>query len=151
MILIKKKQFNSNIKHWYPNNTYTKKYKNESYAIIAGNASYITKNQIEACRKIIVRIFRTQTIKPTLKSCLHYLITQTIKSKGARMGGGKGQIKAVVSKINQFDLLFKLLNISKNCARIIVNKIKYKLPIKLELITCSETNDYYRNKNKCCR
>ena len=55
---------------------------------------------------------------------MHYLITKTIKSKGARMGGGKGQIKSIVSRINQFDLLFKLLNISKNCARIIINKIK---------------------------
>lgn len=145
MILKKKKQFNTNRRKWFANNTFLKRNMLESYAIIALESSYITKSQMEACRKIIVRIFRTQTKKPIMINSVNYLIAKTSKSKGTRMGNGKGSISAIVSKVKKYDFLFRFLNITKNCIKLILKQIQYKLPIKLELIFFNKTDDNYRN------
>ena len=153
MIFYKRKQFNKNIKHWFPKNNFFFKLDNiYSYGIISNSSSYISKNQIESCRKIIVRIFRTQRIKPKLQICVKFLINQTVKSKGARMGSGKGDFKTTVSKIKKSDFLFKFKNISFICAYVLFKKLKYKLPIKLGFARIiSSNNAYLRFKSKCIR
>lgn len=135
MILFKKKQFYKNKQYWFPKNEFiSNKLEINSFAIISKSSAYITRNQIESCRKVIVRIFRTQQFKPKLHICLHYLINKTVKSKGSRMGSGKGDFCNSISKIKKFDILFRFTNIEKVCVDNILKKIKFKLPIKVGIV-----------------
>jgi ribosomal protein L16/L10AE len=66
------------------------------------------------------------------------------------MGRGKGSIHSYVSKVCKNDLLFAF----KKCRWITVysalNRIKYKLPFKLKLISYFK-NGYCRYEDRCWR
>lgn len=66
------------------------------------------------------------------------------------MGRGKGAIADYIYKLNKNNILFTFRNISLTMIKILINKIKYKLPVKLKLISLYK-NGYCRNKDKLFR
>ena len=61
---------------------------------------------MESCRKLISRLVRRTKPRPSFKMLCNYSIVLTKKSVGARMGRGKGNVKAYVSKVSKNDAIF---------------------------------------------
>ena len=130
--LIKKKPFKKDIIKWHWKNKYN--VSGFDYCIIADTSKHITKNQVESCRKIISRISRRFKPRPQFKFKLNYSMVCTKKSIGSRMGRGKGNVKCFVAKINKNDILFIFKKCNVIFVKSVLNRIKYKLPIKLKIL-----------------
>lgn len=104
---------------------------NNSFYFQALEPCWLTNNQIEASRKII--------LKKTKKIGFFYLkifpdkpITK--KNKESRMGSGKGLVDHWVAVVKPGMIIFELINIPKLICLDVLNLINYKLPIKLKLL-----------------
>lgn len=82
--------------------------------------------------------------------CVNFKTPITKKSLGARMGRGKGAVADYIYKLKKNNILFAFRNISLTMIKILINKIKYKLPVKLKIISLYK-NGYCRNKDKLFR
>lgn len=142
----RKKPFHQDVTKWHSNNIF--KLTGFDYAIIACNFKQVTKNQIESCRKLISRLFRKTKPRPSFKILCNYSIALTKKSVGARMGRGKGNFKCYVSKISKNGAIFAFKRCKWLTAYIALNRIKYKLPFKLKLISFYK-NGYCRYEDRC--
>jgi ribosomal protein L16/L10AE len=97
--------------------------------IIVENASFLTKNQVEACKKIINRdLKRTDSSYSTM---VQYNILKTQKASGSRMGKGKGKVVDRVAFIKKNETLFEFTNIHLPVLQNLISKIKYKLPVAI--------------------
>jgi ribosomal protein L16/L10AE len=108
----------------------------------------VTKNQIESCRKIISRFSRRFKPRPKYKLYFNYSILLTKKSLGARMGRGKGAVKGYYAKVCKNDLLFGFNNCKAYVIRTLINRLKYKMPFKLKLVSLFK-NGYCRSEDRC--
>lgn len=99
-------------------------------SIFVESASFLTKNQVEACKKIINReLKRTDSGYTTL---VQYNILKTQKASGSRMGKGKGKVVDRVAFIKQNEPLFEFTNISTTVLKSLMSKIKYKIPVPID-------------------
>lgn len=106
------------------------------YAIMALDNFWFSSNQIEACRKTILRytkrigkiLFNVFPDKPISK-----------KTAGSRMGSGKGSVSNWVTPIRKGKLLIEIKNIPSNIAKKALNQVSYKLPVRTKI--------YEKNRN----
>lgn len=97
--------------------------------IIAGSNSFLTKNQIESCKKILNRMLKKKKIKYSV--ALQYSLVKTKKSIGSRMGKGKGKVSDRVAFIKKNNVLFEFNNLPLDMLKRLVHKIRYKIPISI--------------------
>ena len=100
----------------------------KSYIITTSN-SFLTKNQIEACKKIINRVLKKY--KKSYSTSIKYSLTKTKKPIGVRMGKGKGKLSDKVAFVKKNSVLFEFNNIPLNILKRLVHKIKYKIPTSI--------------------
>lgn len=144
----KSKPFINHIKKWTIKNKFNiAPYKS---AIIANGFSFLKKNQIEACRKIISRFLKTIYKKPKFRISINFKTPITKKSLGARMGRGKGSISEYIHKLHKNQFLFEFHDINSSVLKMLVKKIRYKLPVKLQILNFYK-NGYCRNKDRLFR
>jgi ribosomal protein L16/L10AE len=105
-----------------------------NYIITAATGTVLTQNQIEACRKVLVRILRRQKPKPTYISCLRLKLPYTQKSKNARMGKGKGSVMYSISRIGAGAAISVIRGARLVCATKALAQMEHKLPIHLSLV-----------------
>jgi ribosomal protein L16/L10AE len=107
--------------------------KRHIYKITTSEAYYWNRNTIEAGRKVISRLLRSEKKKNNPK-CLtyvkHFGLPLTTKKKG-RMGKGKGKITTHVSLINENSSIYLISNISRLSMLKIMSQLQKKMPIKL--------------------
>jgi ribosomal protein L16/L10AE len=97
--------------------------------IIVESTSFLTKNQVEACKKIINRdLKRTDSSYTTM---VQYNILKTQKASGSRMGKGKGKVVDRVAFIKKNEILFEFTNIHLSVLKKLISKIKYKIPVSI--------------------
>lgn len=118
--------------------------------IVAYGFSFLKKNQIESCRKIISRFLKSLYKKPKFRISASFKTPITKKSLGARMGRGKGSVSDYVNKLHKNNILFEFHDIQYVVLKILLKKIRYKLPVKLKIITMYN-NGYCRNKDRIFR
>jgi ribosomal protein L16/L10AE len=142
------KPYITNINKWNIKNNFN------IYPYISGISStgfcFLKKNQIEACRKVISRFLKTLYKRPMFKISMNFKTAITKKSLGARMGRGKGSVSEYVYKLNKNNLLFEFYETNKTILNIILNKIKPKLPVNLEIINLYK-GGYCRYKDRIIR
>lgn len=122
----------------HKNCVYNHKINSSSNLLLSGNIGFVslsngvlTKEQIECCRVIIRRELKK---KGFLLIRCNFLIPLTSKPTGVRMGKGKGAIDKYINFVHIYDCLFELNSIPIYLAVKLLNKISYKLPIKVCLI-----------------
>lgn len=120
------------------------------YGLCSNGYSFIKKSQIESCRRIISSYLKTLYKNPKFKINVIYNTAITKKSLGARMGRGKGPIAGYIFKLHTNNIIFEFDLIDDIVLKIILNKIKYKLPVKLKSIIKYE-NGYCRNEDRIFR
>tara|TARA_B110000259_G_C13943322_1_gene373700 strand:+ start:168 stop:566 length:399 start_codon:yes stop_codon:yes gene_type:complete len=102
------------------------------FSIRASEPGFLTKNQIEASRKILARTLKKVNGRSWVK--IQNFIPLTKKSKGARMGKGKGNFFCFVSPIKRGTILFEFQGLTeKEHLTLLVANISSKLPIKIRL------------------
>lgn len=105
--------------------------KHGNYSLIAKESAWITGNQLEAARKLISRnLKKSNSDWKTNLFFIKILPNKALsaKSKGVRMGKGKGLVKGFVSQIRRGRIIFELK--TKNNIYINLKKATKKLPIK---------------------
>ena len=103
-----------------------------SVAIKATQPGFLTKNQIEAARKIIARTLKKVNGRSWVKVTRFLPLTK--KSKGARMGKGKGNFFCDIAPVKSGKILFELEGLSdKTQLDALVVNVSSKLPIKIRL------------------
>ena len=144
----KLRPFINHISKWNIKNKFNiEPYKN---AIISNGFSFLKKNQIESCRKIISRFLKTIYKKPKFRISMNFKTPLTKKSLGARMGRGKGSVAEYVHKLHKNHLIFEFYEINNMVLKMLLKKISYKLPVKLKILSFHK-NGYCRNKDRIFR
>lgn len=113
------------------------------YAIVAFDSTIITYNQMEACRKIVVRRIKRHKAISTYLTCLKFTLPLTSKGEHSRMGKGKGGVLSYVARVKTFDTLFVLRNFTHACAAGILLQMAYKLPFRIGLRINSMTRSNF--------
>ena len=106
----------------------------DGYFYIVSNAScFLTRKQIEACLNVVRFYIKRYKKNKLFLNCVRFNIPITKKSKGSRMGSGKGKIKEYISKVNMNSVLFifKKIKFWKMCQ--IFKGIQSRLPMKVFL------------------
>jgi len=103
-----------------------------SYGIKSLESGKLTANQIESCRRLIMR-----QSKKLSKLYIRIFpdIPVTKKPIEVRMGKGKGSVDHWICKVQEGRVLFELDNIDYAKAKMIFTSIQYKLPLKIKLIS----------------
>lgn len=144
----KLRPFVQNISKWNIKNTFNvASYK---LAICSCGFSFLNKNQLESCRKIISRFLKLFYKIPKFRISINFKTALTKKSLGARMGRGKGSVYNYVYKLRKNDILFEFTSITTTLLKLLIRKLKYKLPVKLKIVTRYK-NDYCRNEDRLFR
>ena len=123
--------FNATPDQWGPKQNNDDSGKFISY-LVAAESTYLTKSQLEASRKVVTRIVRRH--KPRAKFKMHpsFLVAQTMKTNGSRMGKGKGSISKYVCKLPLNAVLFEFYRIKKPVLLHLCKKVGMKLTIFLK-------------------
>lgn len=104
-----------------------------SILIKAIQPGYLTKNQIEASRKILSRTLKKVNGKSWVN--VKKFIPLTQKSKGARMGKGKGTFFCDIAPIKKGSILFEMQGLTDSTLlTLLLGNLSSKLPIKIRLI-----------------
>lgn len=103
-----------------------------SYGLKILESGYLLKEQLEACRKVLVRYLKKKTI---IKIPSNLLIGKTKKPNETRMGKGKGNITFWLLPVKKGTIIFniKLKNEYNKEGLLVINSIKRalkKLPLK---------------------
>jgi len=109
------------------------KFELDKYYIIAGSTCFLTKKQVDACIRVIQHYLKRYKKKRNVVNLIQYNVAISKKTKGARMGSGKGKIKEYVAKIDMNSILFIFQNIKNWRALKVYKYMQYKLPIKIYL------------------
>ncbi|MDD5146534.1 MAG: 50S ribosomal protein L16 [Candidatus Pacebacteria bacterium] len=102
-----------------------------SFGLQGLGAKWITANQLEACRKVILK-----TLKKKGKLWFRIFPQKPITSKGGEvgMGGGKGAVSHYVFPVKPGRVLFELDGVSEELAREAFKRATEKLPIRTKFI-----------------
>lgn len=92
----------------------------------------VTKNQIEATRKVIVRKLREQN--GIIFINIYPSLPVTKKPAEVRMGSGKGGVDHYVSNVRLGQILFEIDCVTEDLARECFESAAKKLPIKCSFI-----------------
>lgn len=102
------------------------------YGVISVESGLITLNQKEAIRKVLAR--RLKPINGRYLVNITHFVALTKKSKGARMGKGKGSFFCEKSPIKKGHIVCEFLGIEEKEARELHKLLSKKLPIKTTII-----------------
>jgi large subunit ribosomal protein L16 len=105
------------------------------YGLQACQGAWITNNQIEAVRKVIVRFIRKGG-KMRINIFPH--LSRTKKPLEVRMGSGKGSVDNWVAVVKSGTIMFELNELSKEMAYQALDAASYKLPIKCKIVNKNE-------------
>lgn len=102
-----------------------------TYALKAMGPAWLKSNQIEACRRVIIRYTRK-----TGKMWIRVFPSKVITRKGQEvpMGGGKGAPDHYVTPIKPGRIIFELEGIPEAEAREALRKCGDKLPMKTKFV-----------------
>ena len=103
------------------------------FGIISREPGLLTLEQRESIRKLLSR--RLKPINGRYWVNITYYIPLTKKSKGARMGKGKGAFLCNKAPIKPGHLLCEFMGVEEKFARELHKSISKKLPIKTDIIT----------------
>jgi len=103
------------------------------YYIISGDSCFLTKKQVESCISVIRLYLKRFKKKRNVLNLIQFNVPVTRKTKGARMGSGKGKIKEYIAKINLNSILFILQKVKQWRALSIFKYMRYRLPMKIYL------------------
>ena len=102
-----------------------------TYGLKAQGPAWLTSNQLEACRRVLIRY-----IRKTGKMWVRVFPDKVITKKGAEvpMGGGKGNPDHYVVVVKPGRILFELEGIPEADAREAFRKCGDKLPVKVKFV-----------------
>jgi len=102
-----------------------------TFGLKAVSEKWITSNQIEACRRVIIRYLRKGG-----KMWTRVFPAKVITKKGQEvpMGGGKGSLDHYVFPVKPGRILFEIEGISETDAREALRKAGDKLPLKTKFV-----------------
>jgi large subunit ribosomal protein L16 len=105
-----------------------------THGLQALEPTWLTANQIEAARKVIVRY-----IKKIGKLWINIFPNKVVTERAAesRMGSGKGAVKYWAAVIKPGHILFEITGLSDTLAKQSLSVAATKLPIKTKIITNS--------------
>jgi large subunit ribosomal protein L16 len=103
------------------------------FGIISREPGLLTIEQQESIRKLLSR--RLKPINGRYWLHITYYIPLTKKSKGSRMGKGKGAFLCNKAPIKEGHLLCEFSGVEKKIARELHKSLSKKLPIKTAIIT----------------
>ncbi|MCX6790629.1 MAG: 50S ribosomal protein L16 [Candidatus Gribaldobacteria bacterium] len=103
-----------------------------SFGLQSLGTKWITNNQIEACKKVILK-----QLKKKGKMWVRIFPQKPITAKGGEvgMGGGKGAVDHYVFPVKPGRILFELDGITEEMAKKTFKKVTEKLPIRTKFIT----------------
>ena len=106
-----------------------------SFGLKALGTKWITAAQIEAARRVIVRV-----LKRKAKLWIRIFPYKPVTSKGSEvpMGGGKGSVDHYVFPIRPGRIIFELDGVKEELAREALEKAAAKLPIKTKFVKKEE-------------
>jgi ribosomal protein L16/L10AE len=81
-------------------------YTQGSFFVLSSKSCFLTKKQVEACIGVVSFYIKRYKKNKQFLSNIQYQIPVTKKSKGSRMGSGKGKIKEYISKVNMNGIIF---------------------------------------------
>nr|YP_010437776.1 ribosomal protein L16 [Hydnora arabica]USN93624.1 ribosomal protein L16 [Hydnora arabica] len=102
------------------------------YALKTKECSWITTRQIESGRRAITRFLKRKG-KIWIRIFSYKPIT--LRTKGIRMGSGKGDPHSWVSVLKPGQIIYEVSNISENSAQKALKIAASKMPIKTKFIT----------------
>lgn len=105
------------------------------YGLKSQESAWVTSNQIEAARRVLVRYtrkggrvwIRVFPDKPV-----------TARAAGQRMGGGKGDIDKYVAVVKPGRILFELTGLTQDMAQEALKAAAVKLPVKTKFVSREE-------------
>jgi large subunit ribosomal protein L16 len=102
-----------------------------SFGLKILDAKWITANQIEACRKAIMR-----ALKRKGKLWIRIFPHKPVTSKGGEvgMGGGKGAVSHYVFPAKPGRIIFEIDGVSEETAREAFKKAGNKLPVRVKFV-----------------
>ncbi len=107
------------------------------FGMKATSGGYVTNRQLEAARKVIVRITRKvgkvwMRVFPDLP--------YTKKALEMPMGSGKGDVSTYRVRVHPGRVLFEISGVAKEEAEKVLMQAGYKLPVKVSLVGRDEVN-----------
>lgn len=102
------------------------------YGLKSQGRGWLTARQLEAARKAI-----THSTKRAGKVWIRVFPDKpvTAKSAGAKMGGGKGDIKEYVAVVRPGKIIFELAGVEKELAQKAMELAAAKLPFKAKFVS----------------
>jgi large subunit ribosomal protein L16 len=102
-----------------------------SYGLKSLESKWITEQQIEAARRIILKY-----LKKGGKMWIRIFPQKPITSKGVEfsMGGGKGDVVGYVAPVKKGRILFEIDGIEEELAKEALRKAAAKLPLKTKFV-----------------
>ena len=104
-----------------------------SFYILSSKACFLTRKQVEACINVVRFYIKRYKKNKNFINLIQFKIPVTKKSKGSRMGSGKGKIKEYISKINMNSILFIFKKIKLWKMFKIFKSLQFRLPMKIYL------------------
>ncbi len=106
-----------------------------SFGLKAMEGAWITANQIEAARKVLVRALRKEG-----KMWIRIFPDKPITKKPAetKLGGGKGDLDHYVAVVRPGRIIFEIDGVSEKKARETLKQVSFKLPMKTKIITSND-------------
>ncbi len=102
------------------------------WGLKAVEPAWITANQIEAARRVLVRY-----LKKGGKIWIRIFPDKPVTKKPAetRMGGGKGPVDHWVAVVRRGKIMFEIGGIDEESAKEALRQAAYKLPIKTKIVS----------------
>jgi len=106
-----------------------------TYGLKATTEGWITSRQIEASRRVMVRVIRKRG-----KMWIRIFPAKPITRKGNEvpMGGGKGTPEYFVAPVKPGTVMFELDGVEEDVARTVLTAVGYKLPVKTKVVKRGE-------------
>lgn len=105
------------------------------FGMKATTSGYLTNRQLEACRKVIVRVTRkVGKIWFRVFPDLPY----TKKGLEMPMGKGKGDVDSYRVRVKRGKMLFEISGVDRETAKKVFRQASYKLPVKTTMIERGE-------------
>lgn len=105
------------------------------YGLKAVDVARINSNQIEAARRTIVKVLKSNNKRFKLWVRVFPNIPVSKKPADVRMGKGKGSVEFWIFKVKPGRILFEVSNIPINLVKIAFDKASSKLPIRCKLVS----------------
>ncbi len=102
-----------------------------TYSLISLDNFWFYNNQIEACRKTIVK-YTKKFGKLLISIFPDRPITR--RAEESRMGSGKGNVKYWAAAIKKNCILFEISNVSMPIALKALSQASYKIPVKTKIL-----------------